>query len=340
MSVQRKYDYELMGHEARETHLAMNGASPAGDRVLGFEYWLDGSLKRKQMADGNWSGLYAYDLAGRLSSIANAATPGASEPSSFVASANYNARGQTTSITYGNGATSIYSYNDQRGFLTRVLSSNGATTLIDQTYARNAKGMITAIASPQAGRSWTYGYDSLDRLTSAANANTPSESRTYAYDDADNMVYNSGLCAGSPNMVYPAQGSSTPNHPHAPTSICGTSASYDADGNTLSYDVDGSGPIQPRTIAYDLENRPFTITQNANTTKFAYGPDGERASKSFGTTTNYYLGSEAELLVDTANPTGLLTSFLHPDITRVGSATDFSFKDHLASNRVTLRYSP
>ena len=75
--------------------------------------------------------------------IANAATPSASEPPSFVASANYNARGQTTSITYGNGATSAYTYNDARGFLTRVLTANGATTLIDQTYARNPNVTVT-----------------------------------------------------------------------------------------------------------------------------------------------------------------------------------------------------
>ena len=99
-------------------------------------------------------------------------------------------------------ATSQYTYNDARGFLTRVLTSNGATTLIDQTYARNNKGMITSITSPQSGKSWAYGYDALDRLITAANSNTPAESRTYAYDDADNMVYNSGLCAANPNMVY------------------------------------------------------------------------------------------------------------------------------------------
>ena len=82
---------------------------------------------------------YDYDLAGRLYSIANANVASATEPSMFVSNTLYNGRGQTTSITYGNGATSTYSYNLQRGFLTRVLSTNGATTLIDQTYTRNAR---------------------------------------------------------------------------------------------------------------------------------------------------------------------------------------------------------
>jgi YD repeat-containing protein len=46
-----------------------------------------------------------------------------------------------------------------------------ATTLLDQNYTRNAKGMITAVTSPDVGRSWVYGYDGLDRLISADNLN-------------------------------------------------------------------------------------------------------------------------------------------------------------------------
>jgi hypothetical protein len=59
-----------------------------------------------------------------------------------------------------------------------VLSSNGGTTLIDQNYTRNTKGLITAITSPDATRSWTNGYDLLDRLITADNANGTSDDRT------------------------------------------------------------------------------------------------------------------------------------------------------------------
>jgi hypothetical protein len=39
-----------------------------------FEYWPDGAIKRKQLADGTWTGQYLYDLAGRLTTIDNANT--------------------------------------------------------------------------------------------------------------------------------------------------------------------------------------------------------------------------------------------------------------------------
>jgi RHS repeat-associated protein len=209
-------------------------------------------------------------------------------------------------------------------------------TLMDLTYARNAKGLITAISSPDAGRSWVYGYDGLDRLITADNQNGTGDDATYAYDAADNMVFNSRLCAANPNMAYPAQGASS-GHPHAPTSICGTPVTYDANGNTTTYDVDGPGPASPRSLIYDGENRPLAVTQNGNTASFAYGPDGERSSKSFGTSTYTYLGSDAELLVNGTYPSGLLSSYITQDVKREGANTDFLFKDHLASNRVSMR---
>ena len=146
------------------------------------------------------------------------------------------------------------------------------------------------------------------------------------------MTANSGLCPGN-GLVYAAGGA----HPHAPVSICGTPVTYDANGNTLTYDPDGPGPLPAKSITYDGENRPATVTVNGNPARFDYGPDGERAGKAFLGQLHFYLGADAEVLVNTANRGGLLTSYLHPDIRREGSATDVMVKDHLASNRLVLR---
>jgi hypothetical protein len=43
------------------------------------------------------------------------------------------------------------------------------------------------------------------------------------------------------NITYPPQGVAS-GRPHGPTHICGTPVSYDANGNTLSYDVYCAGP--------------------------------------------------------------------------------------------------
>jgi RHS repeat-associated protein len=194
----------------------------------------------------------------------------------------------------------------------------------------------TRTLSSQIGNNWTYGYDSRDRLIAADNDNGSVDDRAYAYDDVDNMIYNSGLCAGSaaaPNLLYPTAGSP---RPHGPKSICGATnvVTYDANGNTLSYDVDGAGPKLLRTLSYDGENRPVSILRNGSTTSMAYGPDGERVSKLQGSVTTHYFGGDAEF----SSATNLATSYLHPDVRREGAATDILIKDHLASNRVTLRF--
>ncbi len=212
-----------------------------------------------------------------------------------------------------------------------MLTRQGSQTLLDLTYTRNDKGMVTAITSPDSTRAWTYDYDALDRLISASNSGSPGESCTYAYDDADNLTASSALCGGTA-LVYGAGG-----RPHAPSSICDTFVAYDANDNTVSYDPDGAGPIARRFIAYDGENRPVSVTANGNTASFDYGPDGARVGKSFLNQQRFYMGADAELLVDSANTAGLLTSYLHADIRREGQATDVMVKDHLASNRLVLR---
>jgi RHS repeat-associated protein len=335
----KSFNYDLAGRLTKENYLSVAGAN----RSLQTFYWPDGAVRKKRLNAVDSvvfeTGDYTYDLAGRLAAIDNANTTSATEPDLFISSIAYNARGQTTAITYGNGATTTYSYNDARGLLTGVSVAQGASNLLSLTYTRNAKGLITAITSPVAANSWTYGYDLLDRLITADNGVGTADDRSYAYDDADNLTWNSGLCAGNPNLAYPAQGA-TAVRPHAPTSICGTAVSYDANGNTLSYDVDGAGPEAARSLAYDLENRPLVVTRGGLASSFAHGADSERVSKSWNGNTTHFMGNDSELLVNAANPSGLLSSYLHPDVKREGALTDYLVKDRLSSNRLTLRHGP
>ena len=145
-------------------------------------------------------------------------------------------------------------------------------------------------------------------------------------------------------MSYPAQGPSSVR-PHAPNTICGVGVTYDANGNTTYYDADGAGPIQPRAFTYDGENRPTAITANGRTVDFDYGPDGERMRKrdAAASSISWYFNSDGEIRFDGANPSGVLTSYLHPDVKRVKPATglgntDFLTRDHLSSVRHATRH--
>ncbi len=70
---------------------------------------------------------------------------------------------------------------------------------------------------------------------------------------------------------------------------------------------------------------------------------GERTKKETlgaSLTSSWYMGNDAELLVDATNPSGLLTCYPHPDVKREGAATDILIKDHLNSNRFALALRP
>ncbi len=189
-------------------------------------------------------------------------------------------------------------------------------------------------------RYWSYTFDGFDRLTGSSSA---AGTFQYAYDAADNMTMNTGLCAGAGQLVYPdfngalpGQGGGVGTRPHAPTSICGTPVTYDANGNTLTYDPDGAGPGQVRSFSYDAENRPVSITSQGSNSTFQYGPDGERSRKTNGSATSWYLGGDHELLVDPANPSGLWSTNIHGDVKRVGAFTSFQSHDGLGSIRVSF----
>ena len=105
-----------------------------------------------------------------------------------------------------------------------------------------------------------------DIATHDGNAGDSAQSRDFAYDLADNMTRNTGLCGGNA-MTYPAQGTGAA-HPHAPDTICGSAVTYDANGNTLSYRAGGV----TKTLAWDAENRLASVTTPGLAETCATGP--------------------------------------------------------------------
>jgi RHS repeat-associated protein len=279
---------------------------------------------------------YDYDQAGRLNIVKGAY--GAAAPVTLTSSTAYNERGQVTQITQGNGTLAYYVYTPERGFLTRVAAFPLSGQGLDVSYYRDLKGRIVVADSTVNSEDWQYSYDALGRLSFADNLGDNAQDRWYNYDLADNLIFNTAISCGAwpQNIVYPVAGQP---RPHAPLTICGSAVTYDANGNTLSYDADGPGPEPVKSFTYDAENRPLTVTKSGLTSTYAYDPEGERASKVTGAgaslSTTTYLGNDAEVLVDQANTgPGLMTAYLTPDTMREGSVTKWLHKDHLASNRL------
>ena len=147
------------------------------------------------------------------------------------------------------------------------------------------------------------------------------------------MVFNSALCSGSSNnLAYPAQGVGAVR-PHAPSSVCSVAVTYDANGNTIGIDNNGTTAGGVKSFVYDGENRPVSITADGVAISFQYGADGERIRKSTTAKDIFYLGGDSELEVSPAYPGGRWTSYVSADVMRDGGSTVWLHKDHLSSNR-------
>lgn len=103
------------------------------------------------------------------------------------------------------------------------------------------------------------------------------------------------------------------------------SFSYDLNGNQTSRLTSG---VADRTIAYDNDNRPATVTLDSATITYLYGPDGERLKKQTTSGTTLYLGADTEI-----DPAGGHTNYLGADVKQVGGIINVLHRDHLTSVR-------
>jgi RHS repeat-associated protein len=195
---------------------------------------------------GNQTTTYTYDPASNVASVAT--------PNSLTASFTYNALNRLTALT-----TPVSSYNYQLG----------------------ATGNRTS-ATEGNGRSLTWNYDGIYRLTNETIAGDPSNngSASYSLDPVGNRTsVNSSF-----NGFTPIAGTY-----NADDEI--SSETYDANGNVTS--TDGMN------YTYDSQNHMLTASGNGKSISMIYDAFGNRVAKTVnGVSTQY-------LVEDDVNPTGL-----------------------------------
>ena len=253
---------------------------------------------------------------------------------------------------------SNFSYDASRRWLTQVRHyTTAGTTLRQADYVRDLAGRIVSSSGSGEPESWTYAYDTLDRLTSAVNAavSDGSENQSFTYDGASNMLTQRGVGTYVNGASVGQNTADARTLPHATASVTVSGVTrrtfdYDLNGNQIgrrSYSSAGAEvPAQARTIVYDRENRPTQVTLGDTvagdyvTTVALYGPDGERLRKDVKTTTDgvttttqstWFLGPDVEYDATA----GVWTKLPHADVRVVGTgssaATCWVHRDQLAS---------
>jgi hypothetical protein len=185
----------------------------------------------------------------------------------------------------------------------RRTSGNNNGNLPGQTVTHNGPNFNSPLTFTP-----SYGYDTLNRLTSASESGNSSQA--FGYDRYGNM-WQSGSTGTLPGNVMPTSSS---GYNSATNQL--TTASYDAAGNQKSYSTHSS--------TYDPENRQSPVYNKADGPTFTYGYDGigTRVSKTAaGVTTQYVHDTFGNLAAEysTAGPQDVQCGTCYLSLDHLGS---------------------
>jgi RHS repeat-associated protein len=259
--------YDLLGRVTQVQNV-INGNT----YTLGYQYNLAGQVAALTYPS-NRVVQTTFDNVGRISKLVSGAI-------TYAQSFSYNPAFYGTGFQYGNGVTASLGYSPDRLQL-QSLNFVNTGTLFSTTYSRvqngGNNGQITSITdSVDGGRSATYSYDSLGRLTTAGTSgsvNYPKWGLSFAYDRYGNRT-NQSVTAGTAPSNSVAVNAAT-------NRITTSGYAYDANGNVIN---DGLN-----TMTYDAENRVVSVVNGSGTATYSYRASGARAVKVFGGVTTVYI---------------------------------------------------
>ncbi|HEY4243183.1 MAG TPA: SpvB/TcaC N-terminal domain-containing protein [Kofleriaceae bacterium] len=253
----------------------------------------------------------SYDDGARLDQI-DVRLHGAAAPTSFVAGIQYNARGDRTLVSYGNGTTTTYSYDPYSFRLATLTTRRDASgfALQDLEYTYDAVGNIVQLSdavsygNSSVAAGGLYEYDPLYQLTLATGREHPGQQPTAADTDLLRLDHPADLQALRPyreqysydvagnlaTMAHiPLDGSSgwTRRYSYAADSnrLLATSLPGDAAGHFSSpYTHDGHGnmTVMPHLAVMEWDHADRFVAANlggGGSTYFVYDGGGERVRK-------------------------------------------------------------
>ena len=295
------YEYTLKGQPAKESKVI------AGQTyTTGYAYDKNGNPTTLKYPSGRVvSYRYAND---RVTQVLSNGVPVASNIT-------YKPFGGMTALTYGNGIQRTVSYDQQ--YRMASITDAGIQNL---AYSYDPNGNITAIADQlDPTKSKSYGYDPLDRLSSAQG---PWGSLAYTYDGVGNRLKESN----EEETLYSYQAnrlmSTTGQKPYAFT--------YDANGNTTAENVKG--------YIYNQNQRLIKVTeqsgeQTLTSGEYVYNGNGQRVKKTTaGQSTLFFYDTEGRLIGETGT-TSVDYLFCNgkPIAKSEGSSIYYYHTDHLGT---------
>ena len=286
----------------------VTGTTDVWGQAINYTY--DANGRRTKMSFGSSTfATYTYDALNRLTKI----TDGANQATSYA----YDVTGKVTSRTLPNSVVTTYAY-DGLGRLTQLKDAKKNAVIAANQYSYNSASEL--VQNIDQSGTHAYGYDVLDRLTSATNTGTAAES--YAYDGVGNRT------SSQRSATYGYQPFNR---------LTGTSSA--------SYLYDNNGNMTTKTeaantthFAWDFENRlTQVVTPASGSVAYKYDALGRRvqSAPATGVATNFtYDGDD---VVQDRTSTSVITEYLNgPGIDnkirqKTGNTLYYFTRDHLGS---------
>ncbi|MEQ1846911.1 MAG: RHS repeat-associated core domain-containing protein, partial [Nitrospira sp.] len=237
---------------------------------------------------------------------------------------NYDAISRRTAMTLPNGTQTSYSYDvasQVQSILHKITATN--TPINNADYLYNNVGNRTQLTDRRGAQS--FGYDNLDRLTSATHP-LPPTSQAFAYDPAGNRTSNGSLANAGNQLTENAQ----------------FIFEYDDNGNQIKKTSKTTNNFTVYT--YDAENRlvkveDFVVGNPTPTATSTYRHDGlgRRIEKVTPTGTRRYVYDGEDILLEYDGTNTLQARYTHgpgvdePLAVTRGSSTYFYHADALGS---------
>ena len=260
-----EFAYDAHGRVTSETR-TLAGVS----YVVGYSYDSYGRMSGMTYPSGRTL-TYGFDSLGRVNQLT---TTKDSQSTVLVQNVSYHPFGGVKGFTLGNGQ--VYSRSiDQDG---RIASYTLGSTSYSLTF--DAASRITGIGGN------TYGYDNLDRLTSAVLS---SSNFGYSYDAVG-------------NRLTKVVGSNTDNYTYGTTSNrIATLTPAGASAKSFTLDSNGSTTNDGvNTYSYDTRGRMTQSVSTAGTTNYQVNALGQRVKKSTSTTdTVFHYDTRGRLVAET-----------------------------------------
>jgi RHS repeat-associated protein len=296
----------------------------------------------------------SVDAIGRLCEIAPSTTGCGTATSPYATGYSYNVANQATGFKYGNGIYASLGFSPDRLQLNcldySTTNRNGTcihdtTTKFGLTYSYGAAGsndgLIGGITdSVDNGRSVTYTYDALSRLSSALTVGSSNYAQwglSWGYDPYGNRL-NQTQTAGS---VY--QGSLQVTQATNRINCIGGSGQSCTGGVVPTYDLSGNMTYDgTNTLVYDAENKTVSATNQSASGTYTYDGNGLRVKRVSGSTTTVYVFSGSKVIAEYDNGAALTApsrEYIYGGSALLAkidsSGTKYYHHDHLSNRVVT-----